>query len=99
MPISQAVETSFDLEIPQFGLRIPVEVTVPVELEVPVVLSVPVEIDRDVPVRTTVPVKLEVPIVIALEDTGLTEYIDLLDQGLANLESALSGTLLSAPAE
>jgi hypothetical protein len=89
VPISQDIETSFNLEIPQFGLSIPVEVTVPVELEVPIDLVVPIEIDRDVPVRTTVPVKLEVPIAIDLADFGLKQYIELLDGALADLEEAL----------
>ena len=91
VPISQAVEAVFDLEIPQFGLRIPVEVTVPVQLEVPIALSVPVEIDHDVVVQTTVPISLEVPIVIDLADVGLARTIELLDRGLADLEQALKG--------
>ena len=91
VPISQAVEAAFDLEVPQFGLRIPVEVTVPVQLEVPIALSVPVEINRDVPVQTTVPISLEVPIVIDLADVGLARTIEVLDLGLADLEQALKG--------
>ena len=91
VPISQAVEAAFDLEVPQFGLRIPVEVTVPVQLEVPIALSVPVEINRDVVVQTTVPISLEVPFVIDLADVGLARIIEVLDLGLADLEQALKG--------
>lgn len=91
VPISQAVQAAFDLEIPQFGLKIPVEVTVPVQLEVPIALSVPVEIDLDVPVQTTVPISLQVPIAIDLADAGMTRYIELLDRGLADLERTLAG--------
>lgn len=91
VPISQAVQAAFDLEIPQFGLKIPVEVTVPVQLEVPIALSVPVEIDLDVPVQTTVPISLQVPIAIDLTDAGMMRYIELLDQGLADMERMLAG--------
>jgi hypothetical protein len=91
VPISQTIQTTFDLEIPQFGLSIPVDVAVPVQLEVPINLSVPVEIDRDIPVQTTVPISLEVPIVIDLADVGLVRYIELIDLGLADLEQALKG--------
>lgn len=91
VPISHVIETTFDLEIPQFRLSIPVDVAVPVELEVPIDLSVPVAIDRDIPVQTTVPINLEVPIVIDLADVGLTRYVEWLDQGLADLEQALNG--------
>jgi hypothetical protein len=93
VPISHAVETAFDLEIRQFGLSIPVEVTVPIQLEVPIDLSVPVEIDRDIAIQTTVPISLEVPIAIDLADTGLLEYVELLDQALAQLENTLAGEL------
>jgi hypothetical protein len=91
VPISQEFATTLDLQIPQLGVNLPVEVAVPVQLEVPIDLTVPVEIDREVPIRTTVPISLEVPVVIDLADVGLARYVELLDRGLADLEEALAG--------
>ena len=90
VPINQAIETSFSLQLPGFSVRVPVELVIPIEFDVPIDMTVPVEINRDVPVRTTVPIKLEVPLVVDLADTGLKRYVDLLDQGLADLEQELS---------
>jgi hypothetical protein len=91
VPISQEFATTFDLQISQFGMVIPVDVVVPIQLEVPIDLSVPIEIDREVPVQTTVPISLEVPIVVDLADVGLARYVELLDRGLADLEELLAG--------
>jgi hypothetical protein len=90
VPISQEIFTTLDLQIPQLGLNLPVEVAVPIQLEVPIDLTVPIEIDREVPVHTTVPISLEVPIVFDLADVGLAWYVELLDRGLADLEVALA---------
>jgi len=90
VPISQEIFTTLDLQIPQLGVNLPVEVAVPVQLQVPIDFTVPVEIDREVPVHTTVPISLEVPIVIDLADVGLARYVELLDRGLADLEEALA---------
>jgi hypothetical protein len=90
VPIDQAIETSFSLQLPGFSVRVPVDLVIPIKFDVPIDMTVPVEVNRDVPVRTTVPIKLEVPLVIDLADTGLERYVDLLDQGLADLERELS---------
>ena len=97
IPIDQEIQTTVNLQIPQFGLDIPVDVAVPIQVDVPIDLKVPVEIDRDVPIQTTVPISLEVPISIDLADAGLLHYVDLVDQGLADLERMLTGLELSLP--
>ena len=91
VPISQEVQTTVNLEVKSLNLNLPVDVTVPVDLEVPIDMVVPVEIDQQVPVRTTVPLQLDVPVSIRLAETDLARYIELLDQGLADLERALGG--------
>jgi hypothetical protein len=90
VPIDQAIETSFSLQLPGFSVRVPVDLVIPVQFDVPIDMTVPVEVDRDVPVSTTVPITLDVPLVVRLADTGLKRYVDLLDQGLADLEQELS---------
>ena len=90
VPIDQAIETSFSLQLPGFSVRVPVDLVIPVQFDVPIDMTVPVEINRDVPVSTTVPIKLDVPLVVNLADTGLKRYVDLIDQGLANLEQELA---------
>ena len=91
VPISQQVQTTVNLEIRSLNLSLPVDVNVPIDLEVPIDMSVPVQIDRQVPVRTIVPIELDVPVAIRLAETDLARYIELLDQGLADLERALGG--------
>lgn len=90
VPIDQAIETSFSLQLPGFSVRVPVDLVIPVQFDVPIDMTVPVEVNRDVPVSTTVPIKLDVPLVVNLADTGLKRYVDLLDQRLADLEQELS---------
>jgi hypothetical protein len=90
VPIDQAIETSFSLQLPGFSVRVPVDLVIPVQFDVPIDMTVPVEVNRDVPVQTTVPIKLEVPLVVHLAETDFKRYADLLDQGLADLERELS---------
>jgi len=90
IPIRQAVDTTVTVDLPQFGLRLPVDVTVPLDLEIPVDLSVPVSIDRTVPISTTVPVSLSVPIVVKMDETELAPYVERLRAGLVAFDQVLS---------
>ena len=90
VPVDQAIETSFSIQLPGFSVRVPVDLVIPVRFDVPIDMTVPVEVNRDLPVSTTVPIKFEVPLVVDLADTGLQRYVDLIDRGLADLERELS---------
>jgi hypothetical protein len=90
IPISEEISTTVALEISQLNLSIPLDITLPLALEVPVDITVPIDIDRQVPVSTTVPIRLEVPIVVNLSETDLARYVELLKQGLKDLEQVLS---------
>ena len=91
IPINEEINTTAVFQISQLGLSIPVDITIPLRFDVPIDITVPVDIDRQVPISTTVPIQLEVPIVLDLGETPLPRYVELLEQGLKDLEQALSG--------
>lgn len=91
IPIRDEIATTAVFQISQLGLSIPVDITIPLMFDVPIDITVPVDIDRQVPISTTVPIQLEVPIVLDLGETPLPRHVELLEQGLKDLEQALSG--------
>jgi len=87
IPISTTVVVPIDLRFTSYNLAVPIRTLIPVDVEFTVPIS------RTVDVATTVPLDLDVPIEIPIADTPLVDYLEELDEDLANLEKKLANPL------
>lgn len=90
IPISQNIKTNVVVNVPDFGINLPLEVEVPIDMEVPLDLEVPVQVDQSVPISTTVPISLDVPIAIDVGETELAGYLERLRATLESIQGTLS---------
>ncbi|RME48359.1 MAG: hypothetical protein D6796_06375 [Caldilineae bacterium] len=84
------ISTQLILEMPEFGVKAPMDITIPIDTEVPVVLDARVPINVTIPVETTVPLDMEIPVAIRLADTDFAPFIERLRNVLIGFNESLS---------
>jgi hypothetical protein len=90
VPIQTTLPISVVVDVPvQLPLLGTYEVTVPVDTEVPIDLQVVIPISQTVPVNTEVTLDTEVPIRLTLDQLGLGDMVEEVDQGLEEVEQQL----------
>ena len=90
IPFKDEISTQLILEMPEFGMKAPIDITIPIDTQVPVVLDARVPINVTIPVETTVPLDMEIPVAVRLADTGLTPFIERLRNVLIGINESLS---------
>jgi len=90
IPFKDEISTQLILEMPEFGMKAPIDITIPIETEVPVVLDARVPINITLPVETTVSLDMEIPVAIRLADTDLAPFIERLRNVLIGINESLS---------
>lgn len=90
VPIQTTLPISVVVDVPvQLPLLGTYEVTVPVDTEVPIDLQVVIPISQTVPVNTEVTLDTEVPIRLSLDQLGMDDVLEDIDQGLQDVEQQL----------
>ncbi len=90
-PFQHEIKTQITLEMPELGLKAPLDVIVPINTMVPIQFETDVPFNSVIPVQTTIPLQLDVPITIKVSDTELADYIDRLRFLLASVNGAVAG--------
>ena len=79
-----------DIPIDLF-IDVPVNLEVPVETEIPLDLMVEVPVDTVIPIDTEVPVQFAFPVTIPLDQFGINELLQKLQDGLNSLADSFGG--------
>ncbi|MGD1993158.1 MAG: hypothetical protein PVI59_08200 [Anaerolineae bacterium] len=90
IPVQTTLPISVTVDVPvQLPLLGTYEMTVPVDTSVPIDLQVVIPISQTVPVETSVTLDMEVPIRLTLDQLGLDDLLQDVDQRLEQVERQL----------
>lgn len=82
IPIPIPIVTSIPVNL---DVQVPISRTIPVELDIPVDLTIEVAVESEVPVETEVPVQLDFPVNLPLDDMGVQQLVQQVQEALDSL--------------
>jgi hypothetical protein len=82
IPIPIPIVTSIPVNL---NVQVPISRSIPVQLDIPVDLMIEVPVQSQVPVRSDIPVEFDFPVNIPLEEMGLEQLLQQVQEALDSL--------------